>query len=401
MVEEERRLRVGISGSYGGMNLGDEAILHVILTQLRRSLPVELTVFSRNPEDTRRRHEVDHVVQLQTCSRRETRDLVAGLDLFILGGGGILYDLDADMYLREVFLAVEAGIPLLVYAVGAGPLTDPRVRSRVREALNQAALITVRDRQSQRLLEDLGVEHDILVTADPAVLLEEEHLPREELVRAEALEPGRRLVAFSIREPGPAAPELVIEHEQHLIANAADFVVDRLDADVVFIPLELRNEDLQHSHRVISMMWHARRATVLRREYSPAQCISLLRHFELTVGMRLHFLIFSALAGRPFVALPYASKVAGFLEALKLPPPPVHRAGVGELLAQIDRTWDRREELTACIQAGMAELKRRARTDIRFALSLLRHIASPELLEQEDLFPRTPGQRHPFPGRSG
>ncbi len=34
--------RVGIIGSYGGMNLGDEAILHSLLTQLRRSnIPLE------------------------------------------------------------------------------------------------------------------------------------------------------------------------------------------------------------------------------------------------------------------------------------------------------------------------------------------------------------------------
>ncbi len=41
-------IRVGISGSYGGLNLGDEAILHTIIAQLRRDLNVEITVFSRN-----------------------------------------------------------------------------------------------------------------------------------------------------------------------------------------------------------------------------------------------------------------------------------------------------------------------------------------------------------------
>ena len=47
--------QVGISGSYGGLNLGDEAILEGMLAQLRASLPVEVTVFSRNPDDTRDR----------------------------------------------------------------------------------------------------------------------------------------------------------------------------------------------------------------------------------------------------------------------------------------------------------------------------------------------------------
>jgi polysaccharide pyruvyl transferase WcaK-like protein len=44
--------RVGILGSYGGLNLGDEVILQVIIEQLRASIPVEITVFSRNPDDS-------------------------------------------------------------------------------------------------------------------------------------------------------------------------------------------------------------------------------------------------------------------------------------------------------------------------------------------------------------
>lgn len=59
-----RRFRVGILGSYGGLNLGDEAILQVIVMQLRRSLPAEITVFSHNPEDTLSRHGIERAASL-------------------------------------------------------------------------------------------------------------------------------------------------------------------------------------------------------------------------------------------------------------------------------------------------------------------------------------------------
>ena len=36
------KYRVAISGSYGGLNLGDEAILEVILRELRASLDVDM-----------------------------------------------------------------------------------------------------------------------------------------------------------------------------------------------------------------------------------------------------------------------------------------------------------------------------------------------------------------------
>ncbi len=90
-------------------------------------------------------------------------------------------------------------------------------------------------------------------------------------------------------------------------------MVDRLDANLVFVPMEPRRHDAQHSHAVISQMAHAHRATVLKGEYASGQLLSLFRHLDFAVGMRLHFLIFAALNRVPFVALPYANKVAGFL----------------------------------------------------------------------------------------
>jgi polysaccharide pyruvyl transferase WcaK-like protein len=38
------------------MNLGDEAILEGILSQLRATVPADITVFSRNPADTLRNY---------------------------------------------------------------------------------------------------------------------------------------------------------------------------------------------------------------------------------------------------------------------------------------------------------------------------------------------------------
>jgi polysaccharide pyruvyl transferase CsaB len=370
-MSDRPRLRVGISGSYGGFNLGDEAILQVMVSQLRRALPVDITVFSRHSQDTRRRHPVEHVVNASGLSRRETQEIVAGLDLFILGGGGILYDGDADMYLREVLLAHETNTPVMVCAISAGPLVDPALRCRVRDALNKAAVITVRDRHARQLLEEIGVERDIVLTADPAMLLEPDPLTFEEILRAEAIDPGARLIGFSVREPGPAAPHLDVEHYHRLLANSADFLIDRLDAEVVFIPMERRTFDVQHSHAVVGRMSHAQRATVLKRDYTPGQILSLLGHFQFAVGMRLHFLIFSALAHVPFVGLPYAMKVAGLLEELHLPAPVLEHASAGQLIAHIDRAWDLRDKLRSRIQDSLPELQGRARANITVAVDLL------------------------------
>ncbi|MFO7180304.1 MAG: polysaccharide pyruvyl transferase family protein [Pseudomonadota bacterium] len=364
------RIRIGISGSYGGMNLGDEAILEGILGELRASIDAEITVFSKNPSDTLARHDVERAVSPISMTRREMIPEIERLDLFVLGGGGILYDKDAEQYLREVTIANQLGVPVLLYAISAGPLTTQASRRAIRNALNVSPppVITVRDRMGYRLLEDVGVLPDIHLTADPAFLLEPEELPLIAL-QAEGVDFDQHLVGFSVREPGPAAPDINPEAYYALLANSADFMVQRYDTNVVFVPME--KSDVQHSHAVVAHMQHSERAEILRRRYSPRQIIDLMGRFDFAVGMRLHFLIFAALRGTPFAALPYASKVTGLLEDLEMPTPPLESIGIGQLIAEIDRSWDTRAALSAKIREKVPRLRARARLTNELLLRLI------------------------------
>src|SRR5207244_10051522 len=115
------KYRIAISGSYGGMNLGDEAILEGILRELRASLDVDVVIFSFNPRDTERRHKV-RAIPIREMNKDEIIDQLRRLDLFILGGGGIMYDVSIEDYLRYVNCAKDIGIPVMIYAVSIGQL---------------------------------------------------------------------------------------------------------------------------------------------------------------------------------------------------------------------------------------------------------------------------------------
>jgi polysaccharide pyruvyl transferase CsaB len=357
----DQKIKIGISGSYGGMNLGDEAILQSIVAQLRDSLPkVEITVFSRNPDDTLKRHKIDRSIEARNLTAKEAKTEINKLDLLILGGGGILYDVHAKDYLRDVIIALENRVPVMIYAISAGPLDNPSVQALVRDTLNEIDVITVREGGAQRLLEGIGVKKEIKVTADPALLIKPEPIDKDILIK-EQLDSKQKLVGMSVREPGAAAPDLEEKTYHSLLANAADFIVDRLNADVIFIPMEHNKLDLQHSHAVMSQMLKPQKAWVLKGDYSPGQMLSIMSHLDFAVGMRLHFLIFAALQKVPFVALPYSSKVTGFLDDLDLKMPPIELVNAGRLIAYIDYYWDAKQELKMLINKKLPQIQEKAR----------------------------------------
>ncbi len=360
---------IGLVGSYGGLNAGDEAILTVALAQLREAVSdVEIVVFSRDCDHTRAHHDVERVVPASGV-RAEMCDEIARLDLLLLGGGGILYDREAETFLRAVRLAQDAQIPTATYAIGAGPLERETDRKAVAEVLNRMDLITVREPDAKRLLEESGVEQDITVTADPALLLEGEEFTADMLAH-EGVTGERRLIGMSVREPGGAVSEISTSDYHRLLANAADFMADRFAADLLFVPLE--RKDIREAHRVIGQMAMPERAWVLKRPYGPRQLRGLMDHLELAVGMRLHFLLFAVLGGVPIAALPYATKVVDFLQSLDvLGPDPEHAGHAGVLLAHIDRLWDSRREQMDHIAQQLPRLQEAARENLRLVVDLL------------------------------
>lgn len=367
------KYRVAISGSYGGMNLGDEAILEAILKELQSSCDVEAVVFSRNPKDTEERHKV-HALPIRELHKEDVLKELQKLDLLILGGGGILFDGLVEEFLREVNWAKELAIPVVVYAISVGPLKTPESKQLVVQTLNKADKITVREGEAKKTLHDLGVNQEIEVTADPALLLKPQTFTKE-MLKKEGVNPDTSLVGFSVREPGPAAPDLNVDQYHSILANAADFMVERFDAQILFVPMERgENRDPQHSHAVISKMANAQRASVLKGEYTSAQILGLMGHMSFAVGMRLHFLIFAGIQKVPFVPLPYASKVSGFLRDLEMPMPNITQLNVGKLCAFLDRSWDTRKQIAKKLEEKIPLLQERAKRTNQILCDFIRSL---------------------------
>ena len=363
-------MRIALTGYYGFGNAGDDAILQSIVGTIRSSDPAaELTVITYPGGDldaVRRLAPVDAVdgADLESIDRT-----LREADRLVVGGGGLIQDyLPTDpskrfsehqanlgFWTTLAVLARSRRVPVMTWAIGIGPLATREGREEAALFLSVVDRVTVRDEQSATLARELGVA-TVDIAADPAFLL----TPAD----------GDPIAAESEVEDLPTTGSMrIVVSVRHWddddwmapLADALDRIVDERDADIVFLPFQhsgrgLANDSLV-STRVAARMRHRERRAVLGTVLSPAETLAAIRSADLVVGMRLHSMIFAAIAGVPAVALSYDPKVQIAMDAL----------GLGGQVVPLDQiTTDaivtRVGDARAADAAAVATLADRART---------------------------------------
>lgn len=309
--------RITIVGYYGFRNAGDEVILTAMLRELRRRPRVHITVASATPKETAELYGVDSFLWSDV---RALMIAVEASDLVIVGGGGLFHDsfgFDPEAFLTDqqtgiayytapVFLAALNRKPVMLYAVGAGPLLSEPGRLFTRIAGRLATAITVRDEASRDIFVELGISADkVMVTADPAFSFAAE-------VSAPLARPERKpVIAVSVRYWDRDVSPAFWERE---LAHALDLVVDKRDAEIVFIPFQQLEgqpeDDAVVAHRIRTLMRRAESAYISPHSLGPDEILAKFHAADAVLGMRLHSVILGLCAGRAVVALSYEPKVS-------------------------------------------------------------------------------------------
>ena len=357
--------RVLIFGYYGFRNTGDEAILAAMLRDLSDEIvDLEAVVVSGNPAATSQEHGVRAVLFTNLSG---IIDAARESDAILLGGGGLFHDywgaeaetvLSADhgslaFVSAAPLLSTLLGKPLMIYAVGVGPLGSETGRRMTRAAFAQASVATVRDEASRSVLADAGVDPErVVVTADPAFRLAPAppELARE-VWRREVPGAERPVLGVALRSwDFGVAPEA---WEASVAQGLDAFLQERPGSRVLFLPFQDTPGDLVDdravAERVRTRMTHAERSSCLSRTLPPVEMAALVARCDALLAMRLHAAIFALGAGVPVVALSYDPKVRRLLEeagfgGFVLDLPSLEASSVSERLA---RALGDRESLRA------------------------------------------------------
>lgn len=351
-------MRFLISGYYGFGNLGDEALLRVIVSQIRSRHPyAEIDVLSASPQDTA------HELRVDASPRWDAKAVRAAIDkadVVISGGGGLLQNatsLRSLVYYAGILRAAgRAQRKSMIFAQSVGPL-DFWGRALVKECCKSVCAATVRDSASARLLAPLlPASITLEQTADPVFLYEAEE---EEIdLSAEGIGPhSDPLVIVSVRKATGMKDRLDV------VARAVDRFAAAHGARVAFLPIG-GAPDAEVSTLVIRK---CKSAPVLLPACTLERAANIIRRAKAVVGMRLHALILAARYGIPFLAIPYDPKVSALCDDLAYPAaplfmlnPPSPKPEFEAVDVLVDDFWDRREALAAHLQGAAEQLRRLA-----------------------------------------
>jgi polysaccharide pyruvyl transferase WcaK-like protein len=161
------------------------------------------------------------------------------------------------------------------------------------------------------------------------------------------------------------------EHEKYetVIAQAADHIVSKYGAYPVFIPMQ-HPEDIPILENVAAKMQS--KSFIVKEKLNVYQTYDLISKTRMLLGMRLHALVFSAVAAVPMVGLVYDPKIQGFLDCIGQPSAgDVRLLEYGNLIALADRVWENREAISRQLEADIPALKEKARENAKVAVDLI------------------------------
>jgi polysaccharide pyruvyl transferase WcaK-like protein len=336
-------MRIALFGGFGTGNLGNDATLAAMLTNLRPRLPTaDFYCVCPDPPAVRKRYSLPAVpidpgmagtgddvragrilrlgkrALVEPSSWSATGDFLRTVDHLIVAGTGILDDFGVrawnmpyDLY-RWCRVARRVRTRLSFVSVGAGPILHPASRWLMVEALRSAQYRSYRDQLSREYLASVGFfDHGDQVFPDLAFSLPDTH------------ERGWRPAAYQLQTIGVGVMGYYgwrnsQQHGAHIydeyVAKIGRFTAWLLEQGYAVhlltgeIPTDQRpvQDVLQYLRSAVDLETRSR--VRVPEIIAPDDVFAAIAATDLVVATRFHNVISALLLGRPVLSLGYSKK---------------------------------------------------------------------------------------------
>jgi len=320
-----------IHGYFGMGNVGDEAILSVLVNEYK-SRSFRVIALSANPERTGYLHSIE------TCKERLLSQCfwqsLIRCSKLVFGGGG-KYGKDTFRYIALLtLLAKLMGKSVEFRAIGVYPYQwygtvtlyaeeplDFLTRLSLRLALRFADSSTVRDEYSKKFIEGHIIGKRVFLELDPALRLEPDVLSAENLLKSLGLDVDDIIIGLNVRFlRGKDFSQIL----HTLIQSLNVYLKEDSHVKVLFIPFgygsipnrffddDITIGNLIKKHLLKDVVG---RYYIVDRELRPQVILGIFRFLRAAIVVRYHALVFAHRSGIPVLCVAYDTKI---LEYFKL-----------------------------------------------------------------------------------
>lgn len=290
-------------------------ILTGLLNSIRHIAPSsEITIFSANPEETRKKHAVNSVEKFPAGFRSTVKYIfgkklnkakIKAADYVIIGGGGLFASVSKTanfIWGIQALKAYKLKKPVIMYGQSLGEIKGRFLKFFLRKIFQKSIFIAVRDQNSKEALKKIGVRKKIHLMSDLAFKIN----PISKGTIAE------KKIVISLRYLQNFPSNL----KENLI-NFCNWLIEEKKFKLTFVDFGILEGDTMLHQEIISEI--NKKSSI--RHLSDSDLNQIFNEFQsahMVIGMRLHSVITSIITNTPFIAISYSSKVANLLETLGL-----------------------------------------------------------------------------------
>lgn len=307
-----------VCGYYGAHNRGDELIFKVLSEALKEK-ELEVVVTSLDPATTSKDYGVHAIASSKSLIKGLLTFIKAvfGADAFILGGGGLYQDYGKHFrivfyYGLRTLIAALLGKKIMYFALGFGNIELTRSKKFIQFVMQFVNVVTVRDKESKKVLLDIGFDKDIVVCADPVFTVASDKHALSTRKNMSKLRIGISVLPYDQQL------QFLTGADENIEGSIIGFTKNLLacNHEITFIPMEKGTDD-QFIAKILASAHLTDSVTVMDSSIAHDDFIGNFASFDVVIAMRLHAIILSAALGIPFLPIAYHSKVANTVSLLK------------------------------------------------------------------------------------
>lgn len=301
-----------ISGYYGRNNIGDEAILSQILKSIKEvDKYADFEILSYSPIQTQKMYNIN---SSYTKSPIQVLRSIFKCDCLIYGGGGHEFsNRKLSIYIHiTAFVAKVLNKKVIAYAIGIEKTTSSFSKKIVKFTYNNLIdLLLLRDEESKERLNKWGIKKEVYVTADPVInykVNDELSINSKVVSKFDEMSRGSKVVGICLTKKENEISSLDFSNIINYISGKG--------YKIVLIPMCLDEGDISIVEELNFKYTNTQEIYFIKEIITTQELYKIIKKCEFTIGMRFHFLVFSAITNVPFIALANSTKVRGLCTVL-------------------------------------------------------------------------------------